>query len=305
MAHIIDLIRKEDPEKISVSFEYFPPRGDTDQLVNVVVPECVKHEPVFLDVTWGAGGSTSEKTFSVCRAIAEKNPSIPVNMHLTCTNMPQGLLFEALDNAKKLGICNILALRGDAPAGKEFTAAEDGFSSALDLIRYISEKYPNDFCISCAGYPEGHPSKLADDGSISEEDYTAEIAYLKQKVDAGASLIITQLFFDESIFIRFVKKCREMNITVPIVPGFLPFGNYAGFNRMVQLCKTHLPESMKARVEQLKDDEKAFAAYGVERVAEMITAIHNAGIGVHHYHFYTINSASQSVEVMKRLNIAK
>lgn len=304
MEHISKLLQAEDPNKVYISFEFFPPKSESDDdLVKNRMPLFVKQSPVFLDVTWGAGGSTSEKTMQICSTLHRSYPTIPVNMHLTCTNMPKGLLFKALEFAKENGIRNIVALRGDPPAGQEFHALEDGFGSAVDLVKYIRSTYGDFFCITVSGYPEGHPSKLNAEGKISEEEFTAELEYLKTKVDAGASIIITQLFYDAKLFIRFVKRCREMGITVPILPGMLPFNGYKSLMRMISLCKTYIPDDVKAKIEELKNDNKALAAYGVELTVQMIREIQAANIGVHHFHFYTVNCTEQTFAVLKELEL--
>ncbi|CAD2213262.1 methylenetetrahydrofolate reductase (NADPH) [Angomonas deanei] len=217
--------------------------------------------------------------------------------------MPKGLIMEGLEFAKAHDIRNILALRGDPPAGQEFKANPDGFTCALDLIKFIKEKYGDHFSISTAGYPEGHPGKLDDEGKITPEDYKKEIEYLKAKVDAGARIIITQLFYDADIFIKFVKDCRAAGITVPILPGLLPVTRYASLQRMVNLCKTYMPPEMKKKVEEVKDDDEAIKAYGVSQCVEMINKIRAADIGVNHFHFYTINDCAQSFRVLQELGV--
>lgn len=295
----------EDPSKLRVSFEFYPPRGEggEETFMNKTIPSFVQQNPIFLDLTWGAGGSTSGTTMRLCKELQEKYPDIPINMHVTCTNMPQGLIKDALDFAKENSIHNILALRGDPPAGEEFKANPDGFHSALDLVQYIRQNYGDYFCISVAGYPEGHSSRIGESGCISDEDYQKEINYLKQKVDAGANFIVTQLFYDPSLFVKFVKKCRENGITVPILPGLLPITTYNGLQRMINLCKTHIPHTVAQKVEELKDNPTALKEYGVEQCVEMIQFILASGIGCNHLHFYTLNSTHQTFEVMQRLNL--
>lgn len=300
-ASIASLLAAQEKDRTYVSFEFFPPRSDKaeETLLNVSVPDFVAQKAVFLNMTWGAGGSTSGKTMALCKQIQEAHPNVPVNMHLTCINMPQGLIKDALEFAKDNSIRNIFALRGDPPAGKEFKANEDGFECALDLVKYIKANYGDLFCITVSGYPEGHPSALSPDGSITEEKLKAEFEYLKAKVDAGASLVITQLFYDVSIFIKFVKRCREAGITVPIIPGMLPISSYAGLTRMVNLCKTYVPAEMKAKIEELKEDSDALKAFGVEQNAQMIKDIVAADIGANNFHFYTINATESTFNIMK------
>merc|ERR1719163_658616 len=159
---------------------------------------------MWIDVTWGAGGSTAEKTMEICTN-AHKFHGLDVMMHLTCTNMPVEKLREALTQCKELGICNILALRGDPPAGIDgkWEQVEGGFAYATDLVKYIRQEFGDYFCIGVAGYPEAHLE------SKSKED---DLKHLKEKVAAGGDLIVTQLFYDTQEFLGFVKSCRELGI---------------------------------------------------------------------------------------------
>ena len=306
MAEFISkIIAEEDPNKWYTSFEFYPPRSEKaeDELLNVQIPAFARQSPVFLDLTWGAGGRTSDTTMRLSKKIQETYPSIPVNMHITCANMPAGLIKEALAFAKQSGIRNILALRGDAPQGEEFKANPDGFACAKDLVEYIHSSFGDSFCVTVAGYPEGHPSVIADDGSVSDADYQAELDYLKAKVDAGASIIVTQLFYDPAVYVSFVKRCREMGIDVPILAGLLPITTYAGFQRIVKLCKTKVPDEVRRKVEALKDDHDGLKAYGVEQCLSMIHYIRNSGLNYNHLHFYTLNNTAQAFKVMHSLGI--
>ncbi|AYU84029.1 methylenetetrahydrofolate reductase (MTHFR) [Leishmania donovani] len=301
---ISDAIAAEDVSKWYTSYELYPPRSEKaeEDMMKVLVPNFMRQSPVFLDLTWGAGGRTSDTTMRLCKDLQHAYPDTPINMHITCTNTPKGLINEALDFAKTHGIRNILALRGDPPRGEEFRADPDGFACARDLVRYIHDTYGDYFCVSVAGYPEGHPSRIAEDGAISDEDHQKELEYLKEKVDAGASFIITQLFYDASLYVQFVKRCREIGITVPILAGLLPITTYAGFVRMVSLCKTSVPSDVKKRVEELKENPDGLKEYGVEQCVQMIECIRTSGLDYHHLHFYTLNNSAQTFKVLKRLN---
>lgn len=303
---IDELLRAEDSDKQYVSFEFLPPRSEEAQhdFLNVRIPQFIRQDPVFIDITWGAGGSTSGVTMAITKTLQAKYPGIPVNMHLTCTNMKKKLVMEALEFAKENGIRNILALRGDPPKGKEFQA-EEGLSCALDLVTLIREKYGDYFCITVAGYPEGHPSKISDKNTISENDYKDELEYLKKKVDAGADIIITQLFYDAKLFIRFVQSCREIGITVPILPGLMPFTTYNSLKRMVELCKTSLNQDIKTKIEALKEDPEAFLKYGVTLTFNMIKEIQAANIGANHFHIFTINTIGPTFGVLGELGMFK
>merc|ERR1719316_1005648 len=186
---------------------------------------------MWIDVTWGAGGSTADKTLELC-INAIKVHGLNVMMHLTCTNMPKEKLLEALMVCKENGIRNILALRGDPPAGVnqgEWKQVEGGFAYAVDLVKFIRQEFGDFFCIAVAGYPEGHLE------ATSLED---DLKHLKEKVDAGADLIVTQLFYGNELFQEWVAKCRKMGITIPILPGIMPIQSFGGFTRMTGLCKT-------------------------------------------------------------------
>ncbi|CAG9584199.1 putative methylenetetrahydrofolate reductase [Leishmania major strain Friedlin] len=301
---ISDAIAAEDASKWNTSYELYPPRSEKaeEDMMKVLVPNFMHQSPVFLDLTWGAGGRTSGTTMRLCKDLQHAHPDTPINMHITCTNTPKGLIKETLEFAKTHGIRNILALRGDPPSGEEFQVDPDGFACARDLVRYIRDTYGDYFCVSVAGYPEGHPSRIAENGTISHEDHQKELEYLKEKVDAGASFIITQLFYDASLYVKFVKRCREVGITVPILAGLLPITTYAGFVRMVSLCKTSVPSDVKKRVEELKENPDGLKEYGVEQCVQMIECIRASGLDYHHLHFYTLNNSAQIFKILKRLN---
>eukprot|EP00158_Paraphelidium_tribonemae_P004844 Partr_v1_DN26998_c0_g1_i1_m6640 putative Methylenetetrahydrofolate reductase len=207
------------------SFEYFPPKTPQVILLRSVrssVNSDIFHVlqgvqnlyerlermyslgPEFVDVTWGAGGTTSTLTMEICQT-AQSAYGLETCMHLTCTNMPKEKIDEALKEAKNSGIQNILALRGDPPRGQQnWVACESGFSNAVDLVRYIRSEYGDYFCVSVAGYPEGH---------IDNPDKAEDLRFLKEKVDAGADYIVTQLFYDVDMFIDWVKDLRAMGLS--------------------------------------------------------------------------------------------
>jgi len=231
-----------------MSIEFFPPKTPEGVASLYEVLEKLKvYRPLFSDVTWGAGGSTSELTLEICKEI--KRRGVVPQLHLTCTNMDAEKVFEALEGCKQAGITNLLALRGDPPAGESVWHSKgENLTCALDLIKVISAKHPDTFCIGCACYPEGHPTKMvAIEGGVEslsatealrysrevdeegkesiyvcrDADFAEELLYLKQKVDAGASYCITQMFFDAEVYKFFVEACRAIGITVPIIPGIM------------------------------------------------------------------------------------
>merc|ERR1719281_779785 len=253
---------------------------------------------MWIDVTWGAGGSTADKTLEIC-IHALKYSGLNVMMHLTCTNMPKEKLKETLDVCKQNGICNILALRGDPPGHLEqgaksegFKQCEGGFAYATDLVKYIRAEYGDYFCIAVAGYPEGH---------LEATSFHDDMVHLKEKVDAGADLIVTQLFYDNPSFLGYVERCKEMGITIPILPGIMPIQSYAGFNKMTTLCQTKVPPSIPERLEAVKDDPDKVKEVGVKIAIEQCKdLIQNGTPGLH---FYTLNLESSVMRIVEGLGL--
>lgn len=252
-------------------------------------------------------------------AVSLKNDfGFVTNMHLTCTNVDSEKIKRTLDYARSVGISNILALRGDEPSCYDkWEVASGGFSSALDLIKFMRQQHGSFFCISVAGYPEGHPDKIKliaggrsklseeeehrahyrtnDDGSesvfvCSDDDYSEEIDYLKAKIDAGADFVITQMIFDAITYQEFVKACRKKGITCPVIPGIMCLNTYAGFKKMVASCKSHVPDSFTNQIESIKDDPRAVKKFSVEFGAEISRAL--AISGAPGLHYFTLNVES-------------
>ena len=180
--------------------------------------------PLWVDITWRQDES-SEMTLELCQHF-QMFSNLDVMMHLTCNGMSKEQIDNALDKCQQYGVRNILALRGDPPKEGSTTVNECGMTYAVDLIKYIRENYGDYFCIGCAGYPEVHTE------AASEKD---DLENLKAKIDAGADLIITQMFYDTKLFIEFVEKCKNIGITCPVIPGILPIQSYQGFMRMTSI----------------------------------------------------------------------
>lgn len=324
MVKIVDQIKKAEAEsdKPWVAFEFYPPR--TKEGVDNLYKRfgrMAAQKPLYADITWGAGGSTSDLTLEI--AVEMKKAGLEPNMHLTCTNMETEKITAALEGAKAAGIDNIVALRGDPPAGqKEWTATEGGFSCALDLVKHIREAHGDHFCLSVAGYPEGHPTVIKkveegqtlsaseskrlvklDDGEYvcSDADYAGELAYLKSKIDAGGDMILTQMFFDVEVFTQFVADCRAVGITVPIVPGIMVIQAFGGFKRMTAFCKSRVPQWVWDILLPIKDDEEAVKAAGVKIGTQMCRALVDAG--VKGLHFYTLNLEKVTFAIMADLGL--
>lgn len=314
---IIDLLNKESESKIAhVSLEYFPPR--TEQGVKNLHARMdrmlANTKCLYTDMTWGAGGSTADLSLEL--ALHAHRTGHVSNMHLTCTNMekdgdPIAAVRDALKQAYDGGIRNIVALRGDPAEGEnEWTAAEGGFTCALDLVQYMRKEFGQDFGISVAGYPEGHPNRISELSSeevasmseaekgrccthdgvtfvCKDDDYKKEMDYLKEKVDAGADFIITQMFFDAEVFKTFVSDCRSWGIDCPVVPGLMCINAYPGFKKMTKFCKTRVPKPLEEKMDSMKDDPAAVKKFGVEFGAEICRSLLDSGAPI--LHFYTLN----------------
>jgi len=261
------------------SFEYFPPKTQQGLFNLYDRMERMYHMgPTFVDVTWGAGGSTSDLTLEICTT-AQTVYGLETCMHLTCTNMPREKVDWALREAKRAGIQNILALRGDPPRGQAtWEKCEDGFSYAVDLVRYIRQEYGDYFCIGVAGYPEGH---------VDSAEEESDLRYLKEKIEAGADYVVTQLFYDTVNYLKWLEKCREMDIQVPILPGIMPIHTYNGFKRMTSMCKTYVPPEISEALEPIRNDDQAVKNYGVKLAIKMCNRLRKEG--VFGFHFYTLN----------------
>merc|ERR1719335_2074349 len=235
---------------------------------------------MWIDVTWGAGGSTSDTTLSLCETAMDVT-GLDVLMHLTCTNVTVDMTRQVLQRCKEKGLCNILALRGDPPANAaEWTATEGGFAHAVDLVRFIRKEFGDYFCIGVAAYPEGH---------IDAESFDKDLQYYKEKVEAGADFGVTQLFYDTDLYFEFLKKSEAIGVpkSFDVFPGIMPIQSYAGFRRMTGLCKTFVPKAIDEALELIKDNESAVKEYGIEQAVDMCQELMKGGApGLH---LYTLN----------------
>ncbi|CAK7904521.1 hypothetical protein CAAN1_13S00958 [[Candida] anglica] len=280
-----------NPPPATFSFEFFVPK--TSQGVQNLYDRMDRMydlNPVFVDITWNAGGRSSTLTNEMVYT-AQSALGLETCMHLTCTNMAVELIDEALDKAYTSGCENILALRGDPPLdGSESTGH---FKYAKDLIVYIKEKYGNHFNIGVAAYPEGHPEENDDDNVIK---------YLKEKCDAGADFIVTQMFYDADNFISWCARLRKVGINIPIIPGIMPISTYAAFIRRAKWSEIKIPQHFLDALESIKEDDYLVRERGTELVSEMCTKLLNSGY-VNHLHFYTMNLERATVMILERLNL--
>lgn len=256
--------------KPSFSFEFFPPK--TAQGVQNLYDRMDRMHglgPTFIDITWGAGGRNSHLTCEMVK-VAQSVYGLETCMHLTCTDMEKSKLDEALREAYNAGCKNILALRGDPPREKEkWEATAGGFRFAKDLVKYIKDNYGDHFDIGVAGYSEG-----CDD----QDDPDLLLDHLKEKVDAGGTFIVTQMFYDVDIFLNWVKKVRAKGIDVPIVPGIMPIHTYAAFMRRAQWTKCRVPPEWLEALEPVKNDDAEVREVGRHLIATMCRRLMEAGI---------------------------
>ncbi|XP_020951003.1 methylenetetrahydrofolate reductase isoform X4 [Sus scrofa] len=251
--------------------------------------------PLFIDVTWhpaGDPGSDKETSSMVIASTAVNYCGLETILHMTCCHQSREEVTGYLHKAKRLGLKNILALRGD-PVGDQWEAEEGGFSYAADLVKHIRSEFGDYFDVCVAGYPKGHPDA---------ESFEADLKHLKEKVAAGADFIITQLFFEADTFFRFLKACSEMGITCPILPGIFPIQGYHSLRQLVKLSKLEVPQQIKDVIEPIKDNDAAIRNYGIEQAVSLCQELLASGL-VPGLHFYTLNREVATTEVLKRLGL--
>lgn len=279
------------PPSFGLSFELFPPKsaaGDEELLANVA--ELMAYRPNFITCTYGAGGSTRAKTLDVVERVA-KRFGCSVASHLTCVGSTRDDLRDYLRAAQSRGVSAIVALRGDPPKGETtFRPVEGGLRYANELVALLRAEFPA-FQIAVAGYPEKH---------LEAPSMEADLANLKRKVAAGADAVITQLFYDNADFFRFVDRCRSLGIAAPIVPGLLPVTNFKQIQRITSLCGAKLPASFQSALERCGDDAAAQFEVGVEFAARQLEGLVDQGVpGVH---FYVLNKSPATCRVLEALS---
>ena len=276
------------PDKFGLSFELFPPKteaGETELFQHLT--ELMSFEPSYVTCTYGAGGSTRAKTLEIVERV-HRQFGCPVASHLTCVGATVDELRTYLREASERRVANIVALRGDPPKGQaQFQAVEGGFRFACDLVTLIHGEFPQ-FGVAVAGYPETHQE------AISPE---ADLENLRCKVDAGADVVITQLFYSNDDFFRFRERCASLGIKVPIVPGILPVTNLAQIKRITSLCGAQLPERFHAALEaheaSVDDQFEVGVDFATEQVQELIDA------GIPGIHFYVLNKSPATCRVLR------
>ena len=277
--------------KPAVSFEFFPPKNEAGfkQLYQTIEDLCPLR-PSYVSVTYGAGGSTRQKTVELVEKI-QTEIGIRSMAHLTCVGHTADEIGGILDDLWRVGIRNVLALRGDPPAGQSvFVKTEGGFGNADELTAYVKSRH--DFCIGVAGYPEGHPQCL---------NKTRDLEYLKRKVDNGGCFVVTQLFFDNDDFYTFRDRARAMGINVPIVAGIMPILNVGQIKRFISMCGAKIPHRLLTKLEKFEGDPDAVHRLGVEYATmQCRDLLFNDVSGLH---FYTLNKSKATVDICKSLNV--
>ena len=285
---IIDLLKNE---KISMSFEVFPPKTESGfESVKSATEEIAKLNPSFMSVTYGAGGGTSKYTLDIAKNIKEIY-GVPTLAHLTCVSSTKQTVKDKIEQIKAAGITNIMALRGDIPKGMENAdRSEWDYKYAVELVREL-KAYNPDFCIGGACYPEIHPE------SVNQRD---DILHLKEKVDAGCDFLTTQMFFDNNLLYNFLYKIREQGITVPIIPGIMPITNANQVERAVKLSGSFMPQRFKSLVDKFGSDPDAMKQAGIAYATDQIIDLYANGIT--NVHVYSMNKPDVAEKILSNLS---
>lgn len=276
------------PGRFGLSFELFPPKtpaGEEELFRHVA--ELVAFEPSFITCTYGALGSTQAKTLDVVERVGREF-GCPTASHLTCVGSTVDVLRSYLREAAARGVSNIVALRGDPPKGEtEFRPVAGGLRHANELVGLIRAEFP-EFGIAVAGYPETHQEAASPE---------IDLVNLKRKVDAGADVVVTQLFYDNDDFFRFRDRCEQLSIRVPIVPGVLPVTNLAQIRRITGMCGARLPESFVAALEAHDEQPEDQFEVGVEFATAQVQKLLDRGVpGIH---FYVLNKSPATCRVLR------
>ncbi len=277
--------------KLSLSFEVFPPKSDTTfESVKHATEEIAKLRPSFMSVTYGAGGGTSQYTLDIAKNIKEQY-GVPTLAHLTCISSTKETVQKKIGEIKAAGIHNVMALRGDIPAGLENADRSTwDYRHAIELVRELKESGA-DFCIGGACYPEVHPESA---------NQNEDIWYLKEKVDAGCEFLTTQMIFDNNLFYNFMYKIREAGITVPILPGIMPITNANQLERAIKLSGSFMPQRFKSLVDKFGSDPAAMKQAGIAYATDQIIDLFANGIT--NVHVYSMNKPDVASAIQRNLS---
>jgi len=276
-----------------ISFEFFPTKTEEGEriLLEKTIPALMQLKPDFCSVTYGAGGSTRDKTLMIVDRI-QRQHGLTAMAHLTCVNATKEEIRGYLTEARARGIKNILALRGDPPGGVgAFRMTEGGFEFSYQLVEFIRQT--GEFSIGVAGFPEGHVA--------CTEGKFVDWQRLKTKIDHGADFLITQLFFDNRDYLEFRDYLTKLGVTVPLVPGIISILSTAQIKKFVALCGAGLPKALVTELEKRGDDDEAVTQFGIDYATEQCQELLRQGVpGIH---FYTLNKARSTSAILKNLGL--
>ncbi|KAB8234710.1 methylenetetrahydrofolate reductase-domain-containing protein [Aspergillus alliaceus] len=310
MEKITDKIAALPPDANYFSLEFFPPKTQMGfaNLQARLERMAQALRPLFVTVTWGAGGTTAQRSLELAE-ICQRQLQLTTCLHLTCTNMSRALVDEALEEAKVLGIRNILALRGDPPRSEEYNMhGEDDsnkdFTFAVDLVRYIRQKFGDYFCLGVAAYPEGHPV----DSFQDVQDPKKDLPYLVEKTQAGADFIMTQLTYDIEAYTKFENMLRNHESgafkTIPIIPGLMPIHSYKILTRVTKLSHVKIPPHILSKLEEAKHDDDAVKRIGVDIISNIVGGVRDIpSPGLRGFHFYTLNLEKTVSFILERCDL--
>ena len=278
-------------EKLSLSFEVFPPKTDTAfESVKLATEKIAELKPSFVSVTYGAGGGTSQYTLNIAKNI-QQTYGVPTLAHLTCVSSTRQTVHERIENIKEAGIENVMALRGDlTPELEKSDRSKWDYHYATELVRELRQSGA-DFCIGGACYPEIHPESA---------NQAEDIAHLKEKVDAGCDFLTTQMFFDNNLLYNFLYKIREAGITVPIIPGIMPITNAKQVERAIKLSGSFMPQRFKSLVDKFGDNPDAMKQAGIAYATDQIIDLYANGIK--NVHVYSMNKPDVAEKIQKNIS---
>jgi methylenetetrahydrofolate reductase (NADPH) len=273
------------------SFEFFPPKDEIAAVdFGINIGRLMKLAPAFVSVTYGAGGSTRERTFELTKYLINRI-GITVMAHYTCVDASKEKVASDLEYLQSVKVENLMLLRGDPPAGGGvFKAHPEGFAHASELVEFVSARFGKSFAVGAGCYPEGHPEA---------ESIDQDVQNLKAKVDAGADFLVTQLFFDNKRYFDFVARARSAGIHCRIIPGVIPITSYSQIERFTRMSATVIPPSLAAALEAAKFDSEALYRTGVEYASFQCRELLAGGApGIH---FYTLNKSRAAVDIFEQL----
>lgn len=283
------MIMSNNLVQMQMSFEFFPPQTETAlQTLIQISKQLATHNPTFFSVTYGAGGSTQERTTNTVTTLI-KHHSLSIAPHISCIGNTKEKIANLLTQYKDIGINRLVALRGDLPSGLGTLSGD--FKYACDLVAFIREQTKHHFHIEVAVYPECHPES---------QNLQNDLLHFKEKVAAGANSAITQYFYNADAYENLLNQCTKFNIQIPIIPGIMPITNYVQIARFSNICGAEIPKWLKKSLESYQDDLASIRQFGIEVVSRLCERL--ISLGAPGLHFYTLNHATACQEILKNLS---